>query len=135
MGVGVFGEKGEIESGNEVGRGVRGGGEVEFGDAEVGEGELGAVGAVEHVEGGAGDGGQEDAGQEEEDGPEAAAAAGEPAALAAVPAVGVGGRAVGEAVWVVEVLLCGARWVGGAVGGGGGGGVGRLGGVVSHGRE
>ncbi|KAI3425576.1 uncharacterized protein J3R85_010088 [Psidium guajava] len=51
--------EGEVEQGDEVGRGVGGGtGGVEGGDSEGGDRELGAVRALEHVDSRAGDGSQ-----------------------------------------------------------------------------
>lgn len=44
-----------------------GGGEVELGDTEGGDGECGAVGPVEDVHGGSGDGGEEEEGGDDED--------------------------------------------------------------------
>ncbi|KAA8521275.1 hypothetical protein F0562_011979 [Nyssa sinensis] len=122
--VGVFGGDGEGEEGAEVGGVVGGGGEVELGYSDGGDGERGALGAVEDVHGSAGDGCEENEGEKDKDGPEATQAE----AAASVTVLGLG--AVTLAVGIVELGFGGREgwWLGGAVGGCGRGGCGGGGG-------
>lgn len=82
-----------------------GGGEVELGDFEGGDGERGAAGVVDDVEEAGSDGGDEEDEDDEEDGPEAAVAE---AATAATTATVWWLGAEGVAGGVVEVGF--GRW-------------------------
>lgn len=115
MVVGVFGDEGEVEERDEVRGRVGGRGEVHLHNAEVGDGEFGTVRAVQYVQCGADNGGEERNREDGEDGPEAAAAA-EIAVGALAAAVVVGLRSVNLTVGVVQFGLHGS---GIAVSGGG----------------
>jgi len=113
--VGVFGDESEVEERDEVRGRVRGRGEVHLGNAEVGDGEFGSVRAVQYVQRGADNGGEERHREDGEDGPEAAATA-DVAVGALAAAVVVRLRSVNLTVGVVQLGLNGC---GIAVSGGG----------------
>ena len=101
MVVWIFSDKSKVEKGGEVGRTIRGSGEVHFGNVEIGDEEFRLARMVKHVKCSTDNGSEKSKPEQSENGPEATAAA--DITVGTMATVVIRSRPIKLAVWIIKL--------------------------------